>query len=393
MTPPTSLPLSDEDVAFWRSEVSRARKDRDDRLERWGVEDNLDRYAPATVNPTQINTGKDFSDVERKKAALFYDTPQIVLTADPGTPPEPVQLHQELLNTLMGGQYLHAKATVLSAIQGALVAVQPSPVEIGYHATIVDQPVMDPMTGQPQMGPDGQPLTQPVPVHEGLFFRKVSEKALLLPVTFRSTHYDEAPWVGYDWRLPVSQVRREYGLPEDWTGGDLADPPHFQQSDEPRVMADEPMVGGVTIWYKAALRDTTVVHPEVQRCLVLAEGVDEPLKHIAAPYQDFHPTGRLTANSLAGYPLHLLALRDGVDTAWVQADLSITAPLTREIHKFREQVIQRRDGSRMHMLYDAEAFNPDVRQKFEQNTIPELIPVEPGKLAGGISQVLSLIHI
>ena len=385
-TPGAGLPFTDEDRTYWRSEISRARKDRDDRIERWGVEDNLERYAPSSAQPSQINTGKDFSDVERKKAALFYDTPQVILTADPGVDPGAVQLHQEYLNTLLGPQYLDAKATALRAIQGCLVAIQPAPVEIGYTNTVVDAPgEVDPMTGMPAPA-------QPVVVHEAFYIKAVSEKATLLPCDFRSTRYDEAPWVGYDWRLPLSQVKREYGLPEDWRGGsDGKDLPFFRQKDEPRAEGDEPMVSGVTIWYKASVRDEQVVHPEVQRILVLADGQDEPLKHADAPYQDFQTDGRLTPNSVTGYPLHPLVIRDGIDTAWVQADLTVTASLTREIHKFREQVVQRRDASRNHLLYDADAFNPEVRQKFETNTIPELIPVEAGKLAGGMQTILAQV--
>ena len=45
------LPVSDEDLAFWRSEIDRSRKDRDDRVERWGVADNLERYAPSQAQP------------------------------------------------------------------------------------------------------------------------------------------------------------------------------------------------------------------------------------------------------------------------------------------------------------------------------------------------------
>jgi len=381
----SGLPLTDEDLTYWRAEIQRARKDRDDRIERWGVKDNLERYAKSQANPDDVDSGKDFADVERKKAALFYDKPEIVLTADPGVDPAALQLHQEYLNTLLSDRFLNAQLTVDETLHDCLVAIQPVPTEIGYTATIVEQPVPDPLTG----APSGQ--TQPVPVHERFYWTHISPKAILLPCDHTNTRYDEAPWVGYDWRLPKSQVRREYGLDEDWSGGDAVEPPRFRQEGESRSDGDEPMVSGVTIWYKAVTRDAMVVHPEVQRVLVLADGVDAPLKHQPAPYQDFHPDGRLTPNSVPGYPLHPLALRVLSDSAWVQADCTITGPLTKEGNKFRTQVIQRRDGSRQHMVYDTDAFNPEVKQKFEQNTIPELIPVEPGKLAQGIKAIIDQV--
>lgn len=384
-------PLTDEDLTFWRSEIDRSRKDRDDRVERWGVADNLERYAPSQAQPAQINTGKDFSDVERKKAALFYDTPSVILTADAGVPPQALQLHQEYLNTLLSSRFLAAKPTALQAIQGCLVAIQPSPTEIGYTAVTVDQPVMDPMTGQPQVGPDGQPVTQPIPVHEAFFWTHLSEKATLIPVDFKHTRYDEAVWIGYDWRKPASQVRRDYGLEEDWTAGDSVDPPYFEPAGTDRSVGAEPMVSGVTLWYQAAARDPAVTHPLKHRVLVLADGQDAPLEHRDAPYQDFLPDGRLTPQSLPGYPLHPLALRDGIDTAWVHADSTITASLSSELNKFREQIIVRRDASRQHVLVDVSKLNPDARQKFEGQTLPHLIGVESGALEGGVNSIMDQV--
>ena len=89
--PPSAVrPLSPEDLTFWRAEIDRARTLRNDVIARWDSVGNLERYTPESVKTNnlldaRVNVAKDFSDVERKKAALFYDTPEIALVPDPGT--------------------------------------------------------------------------------------------------------------------------------------------------------------------------------------------------------------------------------------------------------------------------------------------------------------------
>ena len=148
LTPPTPaapmavpvLPLSQEDLTFWRSEIERAEKLRNDTIAAWDVEGNLERYTPksvmtATGGPAlDVNVAKDFSDVERKKAALFYDTPTIALVPDAGTPPPALLLFQELLNTMLGTKRMKTKSMAMATIQDCLVAIQPCPTEIGYTA-------------------------------------------------------------------------------------------------------------------------------------------------------------------------------------------------------------------------------------------------------------------
>jgi hypothetical protein len=130
--------LTPEDLTFWQSEIERAETLRTDTIAAWDSVGNLNRYTPKTVMSAadvvdaQVNVAKDFSDVERKKAALFYDTPRIALVPDDGTPPPPLLLFQEFLNQILGPKRMRTKHMALKAIQDGLVAIQPSPTEIGY---------------------------------------------------------------------------------------------------------------------------------------------------------------------------------------------------------------------------------------------------------------------
>lgn len=399
----TELPWSEDDLKFWRAEIDRSRQLRDDTIQAWDAAGNIGRYTPKSVMDGQavdarVNVAKDFADVEYKKAALFYDTPTVSLVPDPGTNPQALLLHQELINSLLSSKRMDAKATVLPTIQDCLVAVQPVMTEIGYASVQVPmpqqvpvmgpdgQPVIDPMTGQPQM----QTQQVPVIVWEKFFWEKISAKASLVPTSWRSTRYDDAPWLGFDFLRPASQVRKEFGRDPEWVGTELKEKPYFEPLT-PSMAQSEAMAGGTKIWYRAYWRDPNVTHPDVIRELVLLEGEDTPVVHRNCPYQEIGPDGRLTANSIPGYPDHPLAIRDLTDAAYVAADCTITGPLTRELNKSRTMNIEQRDGSKLHLLYDADKLNQEVLAKLTEGNLPRLIPVAPGALDQGVSTIMAQV--
>lgn len=389
----TGLPWTPEDQTFWEQEIRRARDKRQKLLERWDANGNLESYAKQQVKDNyDIHANKDFADVERKKAALFYDLPQIALIPDfEETPSEALLLHQEFLNTLMGPDHMNVKATALQVNQDALVVIQPALSEIGYSAVIEE--VEPPQQPGAILG-----LSAPVkvPAYEEFFWRHRSPRSSLIPADFRSTQYDKAPWIGYDWRLPVSQVRRWLKLDKDWKGGGdsqrgSVDKPYFDYNldDEGNT---EQMVSGSVVFYRAFLRDESVSHPLVCRQFVMIDGEKGPRDHKACPYQQIDPaTGRLTLDSMDGYQVHPLSLRDLTDSAWVQADLTVVSPLTREGNKYRKQVIQRRDGSRLHVFYDTGIVDQDMKAKIEANTAPMMIGAMPGTLAQGKDAIMTQV--
>lgn len=412
-TPPA--PLSEEQLSAWRKSITRAKQKREEIAERFDWQGNIDRYAPPDAKKTagDVNIGADFADVERKAAALFFETPEISCVTDqpqqqlvpptqpvPGQPPPPpgptlgqiALIHQQIINELLSDSQLGAKGTVGKAILDVLLPAGIGPVRVGYTATTEDVPVpvMDPM-GQPVMGPDGQPLTEdkPIPFHEAFFLSRVSPMALLLPPEFRDTDIRNASWVGYEFALPETQVRAEYRIPEDVELNKGGDKPYFHKDDQLGDDADPP-VTGVYIEYKAAHFGMSK-HPEAVWCLVLTEGNDTPLKHGPSAHQTFDEQGRLTPDSLRGFSILPLWTRDLPDSAWVPSDSTITGPLTREINRYRSQAIEHRDNTRSVVVYDSEAFGPDITDKIEKGEIGMMIPVKGGVLANGVNAIMSQV--
>lgn len=413
-TPPA--PLSEEQLSAWRKSITRAKQKREEIAERFDWQGNIDRYAPPSVKDTekQVNIGADFADVERKAAALFFETPEISCVTDqpqqqltapaqpvPGQPPPPppptlgqiALIHQQIINELLSDSQLGAKGTVGKAILDVLLPAGIGPVRVGYTATTEDVPVpvTDPMTGMPMIGPDGQPVTedQPIPFHEAFFLSRVSPMALLLPPEFRDTDIRNASWVGYEFALPETQVRAEYRIPEDVELNKGGDKPYFHKDDQLGDDADPP-VTGVYIEYKAAHFGMSK-HPEAVWCLVLTEGNDTPLKHGPSAHQTFDEQGRLTPDSLRGFSILPLWTRDLPDSAWVPSDSTITGPLTREINRYRSQAIEHRDNTRNVIVFDSEVFGPDITDKIEKGEIGAMIPVKGASLGGGIGSIMAQV--
>ena len=432
------IPLAAKDLAFWRTEIKQARQKREDVSTTYGWEENLKRYGPKPVKNAlgaanaDVNIGADFRDVERKKAALFYDRPDVSLdvTQDrevaPAGPQQPALMlstltawHQEMLNELLGPQHANVKPTVLKALFNCLCPSGVGPVSVGYQVTMktipTPSPVMDEM-GQPMMAPTPiketigaalgmMPPPMPVPmmemvdvetpIEERWFISEFSPKALLIPASFRSTDFQRASWLGKDWRKPLSQVKREYQLPNDWTAGRADDEskPYFedQTPDVSEDDAGDPYISGVEITYRTQLRTDKEVHPDAMRQLVLVDGKDEPLVHRDSPYQDFTETGELTEDSLRGFVDRPLILRDLSDSAWIPSDCSMTAQLTKELDKFRTDSVKQRANSRRVILFDASKIDPTVKDKIENGQIGTFIPVMEGSLMQGKDAIMQEI--
>jgi hypothetical protein len=310
-----------------------------------------------------------------------------------------ISIHSELLNTLLGPEHADVQPTALKAIFNCLCPSGIGPVVVGYHCTKqptkVPVPVMDPMTGAPANDPMTLlPVTVEqevdIPIHERFFVTPLSPKSLLIPAGFRDTAYQRAPWLGYEWEKPRSQVKREYNITEDIGGsGSEGDEIHFKRDESNDDVAGDPMVRGATIWYRAEIEGgDKVIHPELIRILVMADGIEKPLEHRDSPDQTLlvegPEAGRLTPDSLMGFNVRPLVLRDATDAAWVSSDCAQTAALTKEQNKYRTNALQKRDTNVSVIAYEASLADAIEDAKKSAGTGATVwVPVPDGALAGG----------
>ena len=414
---------SDKRLDAFKSEIDRARKARTTAKDTYDWDGNVKRYVPLPKSGSDgsktwdVNVGADFQDVERKKAALFYDTPAISFVPEdssapvtppqppqPGMPPPPppvtfgtlVSLHQKLINGLLSHQFADAKRVVHKVLFDTLCASGFGLVSVGYDVQTVEvqAPVRDPM-GQPVVNPvSGAPQTEPqqIPIHEDWYLARISPYAELIPADHKDTDISQAPWVGYEFEWPLSEARRRFKLAEDWEpkgGGRREDRPYYEDDDlqgSDASDASEPRVTGCVIQYRmAALAEAgeQPPHPLAIADLVLLDGESQPIKHEPSPHQTIGDDARMTPDSVIDFSLQRLTLRDRTDQAYVPSDCTVTAPLTKELNKYRSIIVKQRDGNRLVMLYDPEKINPEAKAKIERGDVGTWVPVEPGMLDSG----------
>lgn len=398
--------------------IDLARAERQ-RHEPWW-EANLKAYAPtAGQRPDQygadVNTNRDFVLVERKKADLFYQRPDVTLQPTPlvetpvpqrdaqGQPAldpqtgQPVttsalpalQAHQEILNEQLSADGVDAVQLVHQALFDVLCTAGIGFTVMGYEAVLRPAPMeVAPAQVDPVTGAERVPATVamvPVPIHEQCFWRYVSPKQAIIPHDFRSTTWDTAPYLGYEFTLPLTPTTRQrFKLPAEFTGSRAkAAEQHFDHgsatADDPRP---GPVVTGVALWYKSALFREDVFHPDHLTYVVLIDGLDEPAIHEDCPYQSLDDRGRLTPDSLRGFPMHPLSIRVMTDTAYPPSDCTMIRPLVNELNVFRTQMVQYRDAQILRWMYNTGTLPPDALQKIIRSPVGGMIGVPPEAFHG-----------
>lgn len=393
--PTETLPLTVEDRGLWKQRLTQAEKLRDDQVKVWeeAIQAYLGKRLSSAPTRDEVVVNKEFSFVELKKAQLLFQVPEIALKPRwPGLE-SAVALFQAALNHELGPDAANVKIMLSEVLFDVLtcgIAVS----KIGYASTVgtkqVQQPVMDPISGQPIPDPmTGQPAMtmQEVPtlIHEEWFWRRVSPDAFLLPAEFQGLDFDEAPWLAWQFTKDLEQAKRDYDLPKDFRGKTVD--PFKTLSGEKDGLAGSsitPVVKGTEIWYKAAQFDSKEPHPERIRCLVLIEGHEEPIKHQDSPYQFVGKDGKL--HGMRGFPLHILTLRTVAGSAYPPSDVSLGLGLSEELSRGRSQMVRQRDTSIPLRGFDRNRIDPDTAAKLIAGNYGGLVPMD-GPLMDGVWEI------
>lgn len=252
-------------------------------------------------------------------------------------------------------------------------------------------PVIDPATGQPVME------TVPVPIFEEWYARRFSAKKLLVPWNLQSTRFDkDAIFLGMDFYISKKQAMRPveqggYGLTEDQLKAVNEDDKRFKEDKDAVATAQPSMLLCSELWLKAS-EFTDEPHPEAICQLILMEGIkDKPLVWRASPDQEFDPTtGKLTRDSLIGFPITILALRDLTDSPFPQADSAFNNNNAKQLTVYRQQDIAARDARIGNYLYDSGILEEDAEvAKLKTGTVGQYIAVAAGALKDGADKVLT----
>jgi len=369
-------------IGYWREQIQLAVSVRQSYEKWWDA--NLKAYSPPPGDDPEgysshINTNRDFVMVERKKADLFYQRPEVTCQPSPlmelpigmdaNGQPIPasvaVQAHQESLNEKLGDDGIDAVDMMDAVLFDALNTSGVGCTIMGFQQTDVIVPQQHPLTGEM--------VDVPVPIHSQCFWEHFSPKELLIPHTHRSTKYDKAPWLGRKFELPLTAANRaRFQLPEEFTGSKSDDSLHFDHGVN-QSQATENVFTGTQLWYRSALYREDRPHPEHLTELVLVDGLDHPAIEQDCTYQDLDQKGGLTPDSLIGFPIHLFTLRKLTDSAYVPSDSTMIRPLVSELNVFRTQMVDSRDAMLLKWGYNTGTIPSDAMAKIVRSPIGGMV--------------------
>jgi hypothetical protein len=383
---PGQIPLSPDDLAMWRGLITKSREARKKVATWWDA--NLKTYAPdASASPedygTQLNTNRDFTLVERKKADLFYQRPDVTVVPSPLFAGQEALLetHQAILNESLGPDGVNATAMVHQVLFDVLCTAGTGFTLMGYESATVPTPVLRQETGQIEISP--------VPIYENVFWEPFSPWQSLLPHDLKSTDYDRAAaWMGMEFEIPVRSAKRKGWVGEDYKG---SAPDKDLHHDNGATTGGEAVCHGVLIFYKSALFRDDRVHPLHMTKLVLIEGAESAAEHMDSPYQTLDAQGKLTPDSLIGFPIHPLTIRTLTDSQYVPSDCTMSRPIVNELNTFRRQMVEQRDANILRWIYNVDTLPTDALGKIVRSPIGGFIGV-PGDAFVGDGAIKELPH-
>lgn len=454
--PLVPMQMSEEDQNAWEVRIQGAEARIDQRKEDWDV--LLREYLPkvsasGVVEDVKVNA--HFRNVHTKIGSLFYKSPDLILTANdpspaqnmapvpppmspmPGQPPPPpahprsmeeiIIVKQEVLNKTLGRDGIKANRLMDELLFDVLAWAGIGCCKIGYRCTMktVKQPVMGPDPGfvptpgsllalnpapqVPQVGPDGQMMTQDVkvPIFEEFYARRFSPKKLLANADLHSTRFDEdATWMGMKFFMAPDKAMKAFGLQEDDVNKAAEDTAIFQYAEDKSGNETIKLVEGVEIACKSAYF-TDEVHPQAMHQLIFIKGIKAPVVWRPHPDQEFEgpfmkdpmtgqpsqqpnkKVGQLTDDSLKIFPYRVLTIRDLADSCFPPSDSAFTNNQAKQLNTHRRQSVRLRDSATAKYLVDGSYLEDGDEDKIKNGTVGEFIVLKDGALAQGADKVVA----
>lgn len=386
---PFSLPAEGPgSFEFWKKEADRSKAWWANLAQKRQWDNNTKAYLGQTLDgepaADTIVVPKDYSNVENKKALLFFQVPEVTLTAKQPNVEAAIPLFQAVLNSKLASDEINAGALMDEVLFDVLCPAGIGASKIGYEVeqdgeAMVDQPVMDPM-GQPIVDPmTGQPaMTQvPVPniVRERYFWERIPIKSLLVPVDFHGADFDKAPWLGFRFETDLALAARTYGVEKDQLKPAKSDEDLRIKGDLQIEASGGEKVCGYEIWYQMSRYHEDVVNGDLYGQIVWIDGMDAPVVARQSPYQTVQ-NGRLVGG-MRGSPIHILTLRYVSDQAVPMSDVGMSRGLVDELGKGRTDMVTQRKRTAPIVGYDPAQYSVDQVQKIASGDIQEFVPI-PG---------------
>lgn len=354
--PRPALEMSPADVKLWWKRIGEDQARRKQEEPKWRMLYNA--YLPPSYGAdyTDLNSNIHFRNVHLKQSELFTQFPTLILTPsmplrgipqidphtgqpaiDPKTnqptmasPDDIVAINAAILNKLLGRDGANVGLTVKQCLFDYEQTSGIGPSKICYESDVKyiapDAPAQVPGA---ILGLSQPPAQQPVVVNERFKWFHFSAEQLGIPSTWRSTDWDNAPYLFMEFETPFTeQSKRAYNLPADFKPTTASVDKSLNTPTDNASKNSQQVIKGVEVWLHAADFDPNEADKDVFYRLVLIQGLtDKAAVYELSPYQDKDLNGRLTTDSMLGNPIHPMCLRVAGDTAYVPSDAAFTNPL------------------------------------------------------------------
>lgn len=369
-TEPPADPLAwdKKKAAEWKGRIDRAQARKKDIAVWWDAA--MKEYAPRfdeqpDTYRLRVRTNRPFSIVERKIGDLFYQRPDVSVAPSPLLEELAVTnpafsalptVHSHILNEKLGLDGVDAVGLMSTALFDKELCGA-GWTDMGYESytkpmpqTVTDPDTpgpIDPMTGQPTVIPGAERIeVVDVPVKSNCYWENVSPKAVLIPTECRGTDYDkQAAWLGLRFTISLNEAKRKWGakIPENFKpSGPKQGEDYFDHGGNASPSGTTDLCAGTRIWYKSSLFRDDIIHPDHLTLLIFLDGIKDPVDEKDSPHQEFDAQGRLTPDSLIGFPLHPIVVRKLTDSPYIMSDVGVIMPQTQEMDVFREQCVEQR---------------------------------------------------
>lgn len=433
-----TLQMTEAQVSEWQDRIKRARAKVEGRETKWDI--LLNEYLPIVSEsgtPETVKVQGHFRNVHSKIGQLFYRSPDLVLVPkDPGpannsmpsplgpaAPPikmeDVVSVKQAVLTEKLGRDGIKINRLMDELLFDVLAWAGIGCAKLGYRCVSkpYNKPVMqpDPMfkpaasmsmlgLGAPPQPPPmvpvldlltGQPKTEviPIPIFEEWYMRRFSPKKALWNDDLKSTRFDEdATFMAMDFYMSESRAMKEFGLSKDECKAATQDDRVHKYDDDQKVgdTTQPGLIHGIEVWCKASVY-TDEVHPQAINQLVLIDGLNtRPVTWRPSPDQEFDEFGKLTEDSLIGFPIRILTIRDLADSAFPQSDAAFTNSEIKQLSTWRRQSIRIRDAAIGKYFYDMGAFDEVEAKTLKDGEVGAYIGVMAGKLAQGADKIFAV---
>lgn len=444
-SPLVTLPMTPEEVGQFWEEVEKADTRIAQRSISWDV--LLKEYQPivkASGTPEALKVNVHFRNVHTKLPQMFFRNPDLICTPEDPSPandtmPNPMQrfapvdpmtgqqvqlppltredviaVKQAVLNKTLGRTGIKAHRLMDELLFDVLAWSGIAACKIGYRCAFatIQEPVMQPDPNyippqqpgmvlglQPQAPPPQVPVTDPmtgqpqmkstkVPIYEEYYARRVPPKKLIVDSNLHSGRVDEdATLTGMHFYLTPKRAISEFGVTEDELGVGSSDEKLARYEADGNAKAEK-LVHCVELWVRASAY-TDEPHPLAINQLVLIEGIkDRPVVWRPSPDQEFDERHQLTKDSLLGFPIQLLSIRDLADSPFPEADSAFTNSQAKELNTYRRQGVKLRDAAIGKYLYDADAFDDETDIPTLLESEIAFIAVKAGLLKDGAKSIL-----